>query len=166
MVPMSNPYAPPKADVQDVVSGGVAPALWNPNAAASWSLLFSPAFGALLQMHNWRALGEPEKAATAKMWAIVSLLVIGGGGLFAMLLPDSKAIDGVLRIIAMALLFGWYFSTGRSQAVLVKARFGKDYPRRGWGKPLGFAVLALLAFMAAAVAVALIAGALGYELQA
>ena len=51
-----NPYAPPKAEVADVGRTEVAPALWNPNAAASWSLLFSPAFGAFLHMKNWQAL--------------------------------------------------------------------------------------------------------------
>lgn len=33
-------------------------ALWNPNAAANWSLLFTPLFGAYLHMLNWRSLGE------------------------------------------------------------------------------------------------------------
>jgi hypothetical protein len=43
-----------------------APALWNPNAAANWSLLFSPMFGAWLHMKNWAALGEPERAAARR----------------------------------------------------------------------------------------------------
>ena len=47
-----NPYAPPTARVDDVATGDAAPALWNPNAAANWSLLFSPAFGAWLHMKN------------------------------------------------------------------------------------------------------------------
>ena len=51
-----NPYAPPKAVVGDVFDGEVAPALWNPTAAGSWSILFSPIFGAYLHMLNWRAL--------------------------------------------------------------------------------------------------------------
>ena len=58
-----NPYSPPGAIIDDVMN---APPLWNPNAAANWSLLFSPAFGAFVHMKNWQALGEPEKAANAK----------------------------------------------------------------------------------------------------
>jgi hypothetical protein len=71
-----NRYAPPTADVADIGRGQTAPALWNPNAAASWSVLFSPAFGAFLHMKNWQALGEPAKASAAKIWAIATLLVM------------------------------------------------------------------------------------------
>ena len=35
----ANPYAPPKAQVSDVAAEGAAPPIWNPNAAASWSLI-------------------------------------------------------------------------------------------------------------------------------
>jgi hypothetical protein len=61
-----NPYAPPKAAVEDVVTFEPSPALWNPNAAASWSLLFTPIFGSLLHMKNWQAMGNREKAASSK----------------------------------------------------------------------------------------------------
>ena len=65
-----NPYAPPQADVEPVaVETPAAPSLWNPNAAASWSLIFTPIFGAILHMKNWEALGEPQKAAGARSWA-------------------------------------------------------------------------------------------------
>jgi hypothetical protein len=37
----ANPYAPPKAQVSDAAEGKQP--IWNPNAAASWRLLFSPA---------------------------------------------------------------------------------------------------------------------------
>jgi len=40
-----------------------AGAIWNPNAAANWSILFTPAFGSYLQMLNWRTLSEPAKAS-------------------------------------------------------------------------------------------------------
>ena len=61
-MPEHNPFAPPQAEVADVPTGEAAPALWNPNAASSWSLLFSPIFGAYLHMQNWQALGQPDKA--------------------------------------------------------------------------------------------------------
>lgn len=47
----------------------VAPALWNPNAAANWSLLFSPMFSALLYANNWIALGELQQAGSVRWWA-------------------------------------------------------------------------------------------------
>ena len=62
----SNPYAAPKARVEDDRRAAAAAPIWNPSAAASWSLPFSPIFGAYLHMLNWRALGDEQKAATAR----------------------------------------------------------------------------------------------------
>jgi hypothetical protein len=152
-----NRYAPPVANVDDVASTReAAPALWNPGAATAWSLLFSPAFGAFLHMKNWEALGEPLNAASSKLWCIVSLgflLVMVGLGAF---LPESKTLDQLSRIAGLALLIGWYVTNGKVQVAFVKQRFGKDYPRRGWGKPIGLALLAILALFAVVFVVVLV----------
>lgn len=140
-----NLYAPPKAKLVETADAEVSPALWNPNSAANWSLLFSPAFGAYLQMKNWEALGEPAKAATSRIWVVVTLAVLVGLPSVLMFLPQVNAGGGVQRIAGIGLLLGWYFSNGRYQASYVKARFGSDYPRKGWGKPLLFAVLVFVA---------------------
>jgi len=145
----SNPFAPPKAEVADVVPGrAVAPALWNPNAAANWSLLFSPVFGAFLQMKNWQALGEPAKASASKTWAAIGLIVFVALALASAFLPE-RPMDGISRAVAIGLLLSWYFASARQQTAYVKARFGSDYPRRGWLKPLFLAVLAVLGFVVA-----------------
>lgn len=126
----ANPFAPPKADVADVLPGGaVAPALWNPNAAANWSLLFSPVFGAFLHMKNWEALGEPNKASASGRWAAIALVVFVVLALAGAFLPE-RPMDGISRAVAIGLLFGWYFASARQQTAYVKARFGKDYPPR------------------------------------
>lgn len=153
----TNPYAPPKADVDDVVQGGVAPPLWNPNAAAGWSLLFSPAFGAYLHMKNWQALGRVDKAATARNWLVASLAVLAVFALVSAFWPDSKAFDGLSRIVALALLLSWYFGSGKVQVEFVKTRFGRQYPRRGWALPISIAVVALLVFLVVVVAIAIAA---------
>jgi hypothetical protein len=44
------------------------PALWNPNAAAGWSLLFTPAFGAFLHSRNADAMGRHSEAKANKFW--------------------------------------------------------------------------------------------------
>ena len=150
-----NRYAPPKADVADVVNAQAAPALWNANAAASWSLLFSPAFGAFVHMKNWQALGEPAKASTAKTWGIATLLVLAVVSIASLVLPESKSLDKLWRIVAFALLLSWYYTSGRAQASLIKARFGTAYPRRGWAKPLLLAALALVCFVASMVVLGL-----------
>jgi hypothetical protein len=74
---MQNPYAPPRAAVADIDDGRASPPLWNPSAAANWSLLFSPAFGALVQMKHWEALGEPAKASAARGFLLFAM-VVGG----------------------------------------------------------------------------------------
>ncbi|PTT90302.1 hypothetical protein DBR42_06195 [Pelomonas sp. HMWF004] len=153
-------YAPPKAAVQDVTShhDAAPPPLWNPGAAASWSLLFSPIFGALLHRKNWLALGDEQKAAQSKAWAI------GSGAFYAVLLlvnvllPDSKVQDAFGRSAGLALLVAWYYAIGKSQSGLVLARYGKNYPRKGWLKPLGIAVGVYVAFLLAAVLVGVVWG--------
>ena len=44
------------------------PSIWSPPAVVLWSFAFTPVLGACLQMLNWRALGEPDKAATSQVW--------------------------------------------------------------------------------------------------
>ena len=154
----ANPYAPPLARVDDVAQTEAAPSLWNPNAAANWSLLFSPAFGAWLHMKNWRALGESEKAEGSRRWIIISLVLIVGSSLASGLLPELKGLDSASRTFALVLLFSWYFSSGRAQAAYVKQRYGKDYPRKGWTRPLSWAFAALIAIIIAVFVVAFLVG--------
>jgi hypothetical protein len=142
-----NPYAPPKAEVADIAGEGNPPLLWNPNAAANWSLLFSPAFGAFLHMKNWQALGQPDKATSAKVWFVLSLVVLAGLSCASVMGSYSNQQVGSLRIVGFILLIAWYFGSARGQAAYVKTHFGNTYPRRGWSKPLGVAVLALVAFV-------------------
>lgn len=148
-MPEQNPYAPPRAQVADIdelASGQNAPALWNPNAAASWSLLFTPIFGAYLHMRNWQALGQPDKAASSKNWIIGSLVCILLLVIVPLLLPDSKGVDAIGRACGFALLISWYYAIGKSQQAFVLGKFGKAYPRRGWSKPLLLAVGGVIAF--------------------
>jgi len=154
-----NPYAPPKAAVADIVSGEESPPLWNPNVAANWSLLFSPAFGAYLQMRNWQALGEPEKASNSKTWVIIVLVILLTLPLVAVLVPGMSGLQRFSSSVGIVLLIAWYVTSGREQTQYVKERFGKTYPRKGWGLPLlaalgvlfgYFVAVAILAFFLAA----------------
>ena len=138
---------PPKAEVADIAGERTPPPLWNPNAAANWSLLFSPAFGAFLHMKNWQALGEPNKATSAKVWFVLSLVVLGGFSCASVLGPYSQQQTGSVRIVGFLLLIAWYFAGARGQASYLKTHFGDKYPRRGWSKPLAVAVLALFVFI-------------------
>lgn len=149
-----NRFAPPKSEVKDVApASATAPPMWNPNAAANWSFLLTPAFGAYLQMKNWQALGDEAKAAQAKMWAWGSVAFIVLVSVMSVVLIDSKGMEAMSRSLGFALLFAWYFANGRAQVQLVKARYGKTYPRRGWTKPL---LIALGAYVGFIVVVALV----------
>lgn len=153
-----NPYAPPKAQVTDVAAEGAAQPIWNPNAAASWSLLFSPAFGSFLQMLNWRALGESQKADDARGWFIVSLAMLAVYILIGVFASDAQAADAISRAVGFAYLLVWYFAAGRQQGKYVKERWGKDYPRRGWGKPILIAIGAFVGYFLIAVAIGVVIG--------
>jgi hypothetical protein len=138
-----------------------APAIWNPNAAANWSLIFTPAFGAYIQMINWRSLGRSENAAISQRWFVASLAMLAVYVFVSAAMPDEKAADGAVRGLGFVFLLLWYFINARVQAKYVTARFGKGYARRAWGKPLGLAVLALFGYVLAAVAVGFLLGAVG-----
>jgi len=130
----TNPYAPPAAAVSDPARSDVAPPIWNPTVAANWSLVFTPAFGSFVQMLNWEALGEPEKATGAKQWFIASVVVLIASAATALLLEDTGKVDVATRLAGFVYLFIWYFASGRAQARYVRERFGKSYPRKRWGE--------------------------------
>ncbi len=160
----NNLYAPPRAEVADVnhlsTPPGTAPKLWNPNAAACWSLLFTPVFGAWLQMKNWQALGEPEKAAASKSWMVGTAVFMVVAVLVSVLVPDERVSDVLGRVSGLALLFAWYYANGKSQNPYVLARFGKTYPRQKWGRTLLLGLLAYVGFFVLSVAVGFAAGML------
>jgi len=150
-----NRFAPPKALVEGTLAGHAeAPALWNPNAAANWSLLFSPVFGAWLHWKNWQRLGEQQRADTARNWlvaAVVMLLASVGVAL---------AAGAGARALNFLFLLAWYFSAAKTQAKFVKEHYGDGYPRRGWWQPLGIAIGALVGLWLVVVVLASV-GALG-----
>jgi hypothetical protein len=118
----TNPYAAPTARVEDAPDAD-APPLWNPESAGAWSLLLSVIFGAWITMQNWTALGESERASTARVWLIVSVIVF----VLVLFVPGLGALGFPYLII-------WYFAQNRPQIKYVKETFGKDYPRRPWTK--------------------------------
>ena len=132
----------------------VLPRLWNPNAAAAWSLLFTPAFGALLHAANCRALGLREKATANLIWAWITFIFLAIN-LGTMLLPESKVLDRIMMWASIGLLVGWYLQQGRKHIGFVNEMFGDDYRRRGWLMPLFSAAAAMLFYVALAVVVTL-----------
>jgi hypothetical protein len=133
-----------------------SPALWNPNAAANWSLMFTPAFGAYLHMLNWRAMGEEQRAAASMKWFLVGIALLLVYAVVGIAMPDSVAADSLTRVLPFIFLMSWYFGSARAQAKAVRERFGSNYTKKSWGKPLGIAVLGVLGFFLAIFVLALI----------
>lgn len=131
-----NPFEPPKADL-NASNGAVATAtLWNPTAAALWSLLFSPIFGSVLIGLNWKALGQPQRASRAWVWLVATAVL-------AVVLSVLPFRTGVFNIVV---LVAWFRDLAQPQITWVKDHHGKTYTRRAWWAPLGiaFGVLCLL----------------------
>lgn len=136
----NNRYAPPKADVEgDTIESARAPSLWNPNATANWSLLFTPMFGAWLQMQNWRALGERQRADIAQTWMVMSTIILVGS-VFVDLVAPRTIWAALTTPLGVLWLIVWYFASGRPHARWVAARFGINYPRQPWFNPLMWGV--------------------------
>jgi len=102
---------------------GVAPALWNPEAAGGWSLFFTPIFGSILVLRNWQALGVKEKIRGAQLWLIASIIMV-----VVQFLVSTPFLFAYLVI--------WYFASAKSQAKYVRENWGKEYPRKSWLWPL------------------------------
>jgi hypothetical protein len=109
------------------------PALWNPNVAACWSLLFSPAFGAFIHARNAEALGRVDEAKANRVWFYVSIAYFGVV-LVTTFIPVIP--EGLFRLAGLALLLGWYFSLGKKQIAYVKETWRDGYQRKPWKKPL------------------------------
>jgi len=133
-------------------------AIWNPDAASNWSIIFTPAFGSYLHALNWRTLGENERARSSMGWFYVSLAMLAVYVLMGLSMTEAKGADAAARILAFLYLIVWYFSVGRAQAKFVKNKFGSDYPRLTWGKPLLIGVAAIIGYFIIAMVIGFIFG--------
>jgi cation transport ATPase len=143
---MNTPALPPAIET---------PALWNPNAAACWSLLFSPAFGAYLHAGNADALGREHEAKANRVWFYASIAYF----IFAMVTMFVPAIpDRLFNWVAIALLLGWYFSIGKRQIDHVKEQWRDNYVRKPWTMPLLIAFACLIGLVVVFYALAVVEG--------
>ncbi|MES2150222.1 MAG: hypothetical protein V4508_10545 [Pseudomonadota bacterium] len=124
-------------------------ALWNPHAIAFWSLLFSPAFGAYLQLHNWRALKQERQAQAALRWFYAGLLVLLLDAVASALAQRVGSEASPAAWINLFLFLLWYAVSARNDAAVIHAVTGSSYPRRPWRLALLTAVLASGAYLLA-----------------
>ncbi|WP_027863610.1 hypothetical protein [Massilia alkalitolerans] len=122
-------------------------ALWNPAAAALWSVVLSPAFGAWLHMRNWERLGEDDKARDAASWFAmacglhaVNLLIVLAGAVLG-------RETGLPHPVGLAFLAVWYIRSGHAQVRHVADLHGPAYARRFWLGTLLVGVAAIAALV-------------------
>jgi hypothetical protein len=130
--------------------------IWNPAAAARWSLLFTPAFGAFIHMRNWQALDQPERAQSARRWFHASLGVLMLQILTSALNARLRTEPMLLHPVGLLFLLVWYFAAARQQTLLVKARFGGGYRRKRWDGVVLGAVMAGAAYAGACTLLSLL----------
>tara|TARA_B100000609_G_C17207933_1_gene432081 strand:- start:1370 stop:2137 length:768 start_codon:yes stop_codon:yes gene_type:complete len=114
--------------------------LWNPNAAANWSFLFTMVFGTFLHAKNWKALNKEEEAKISMYWFYGGIVVV----ILLNVLPESN-FD---YIVALAPLLAWYFMQAKKQVKYIKDN-NIDYKRKGWGKPI---LVGICAFVVLSIA--------------
>jgi hypothetical protein len=129
-----------------------ANALWNPSAAACWSVIFTPAFGAFLLMRNWEALGDARQAGTARKWFVFGVGLLAVRLLSAALNARVNTESNLVHWAGWAYLLAWWVAQVAPQARQVRSRCGADYPRQAWDYALLLAVLGGFAYQLAAAA--------------
>jgi hypothetical protein len=112
-------------------------ALWNPDAAACWGLVFSWAFSSFLVARNWKALGNEARARRCMIWfySFFPWLL-----LCLLLTPNTDDIVKLIGLASGGIFFALYFLEMRPQILLVKEQFGGQYIHKSWWKPLGIAL--------------------------
>ena len=135
-------------------STDMPPELWNPNAAAYWSILFTPAFGAYLHARNAEILGRTDEVRSNMAWFYVNIgyLFFVFVSVFIPAIPDS-----VFRAASIGLLVGWYSSLGKNQIKHVKDMWQDRYQRKPWFKPLIIAFACLIVCIAAIIILGVVA---------
>jgi len=140
----------PRHPAPDLPAGA---AVWNPDAAAAWSLLFTPIFGSCLQYLNWKNLGEDEHAGLARIWFIFSIVLYSV--ITVLQVATLRRDGGIPAWFYPFYTVLWYVLSGRRQGSYLRARFGGGYERRPLGRPLLLAVGGYVLLVIVLVAVTL-----------
>jgi len=122
-------------------SDAPAAALWRPSVVAAWSLVFTPAFGSWLLMHNWRALGQPQAAQRARLWLAASLAMLALQLLAGAINRRVNGDSPLMAWLALAWLLLWLLGAAWPQWIAVRRQYGRRYARRDWNGALGLAVV-------------------------
>lgn len=112
------------------------PELYNPVAVLFASLLFTPLFGGLLQARNWEALGRPDEMRASRLWARMSVWMIGLYLMMQLVFRDEKIINYLGPYFLLVLWGAWVVTSGWKQLRHFRDHVPADYPKRPLGRPL------------------------------
>lgn len=136
---MTSPQSETPSEHTPAPSSFAPPKLWNPTSAILWSLLFSPAFGAYLQMKNWQALNNTSEANASKIWFYLSLTLT----IFGSLVPSSE-FPISYNLLFSSIYFGiWIYTSAQHQRVYVNYHYAQRYAHKPWTKVLTVSFIAL-----------------------
>lgn len=121
MIETSTPVSPESEDQRLQI--------YNPNPAASWSVILTPLFGAYIIRENWLVLGNAEAAKRSFFWLI-------GLGLLYFLFFFTGLFDDFDYLVHLAALIIWYILECKPQVKFLKEQ-KLQYEKRPWLKPLG-----------------------------
>lgn len=127
-------------------STATTPKLWNPTAAANWSLLFTPILGAWLHAKNWQELNQADRAKKSMIWVYVGFVFLPA----VLLLQDGYVGPAPSLMFVIA----WYFSSAKGQVKYIKEN-NIQYQKKAWGKPLLIGLAGLVFYVAVSVSITL-----------
>ena len=140
--PVSQPPAGGYCQVEQPASGPVElPKLYNPNSAASLSLIFSPLFGSWCIWQNYKTLGDSVRALRSLIWTIIIAVIYL---LLTLIALGGKSVSGGWLI----LLIVWWLAEELPQEKMLKKRaasLGVDvaYSRRSFFHPVLIGIAAI-----------------------
>jgi hypothetical protein len=128
-------------------------ALWDPNTAALWSLLFgcSPVFGAIIVAANWKTLGDASRARQNWfcVWLALALHVTG----FVLLLSQVSVECVIVALLNGGFLAVWYVFFCRKQVAHMRREVRGLFIRKPWIQPLVFGFVCLIGYLVSCIVI-------------
>jgi len=118
-------------------------------AAGIWSLLFTWGFGSFLLARNWKALGNDARANRCMIWFYSVFL----HPILGFLAPSTPSVAIAFLFADLVVLAVWAIVEMRPQITFIADRFGNEYLRRPWGKPIGIWIACVTVLVGFAMAV-------------
>lgn len=136
MVPGSQTPADPACSKVEQSCCQNEPGLWNPNAAANWSLVFTPIFGATILALNSKLLGDRRSYVHHCYWLVANSIAYAMAMAFSIQASLVDRESFVPLAIYLGSLLLWYFAACRPEVSRVKDYYRSGTTRRGWLIPI------------------------------